>query len=347
MFEFSETRLQKVSVHRVGNKTNNEDLILSKSELDANDSMVRSLLSKYFLSSFTIPEFYSFTFSNEDFQLNPLFIYATQIFQGSSFHLNSINIAKHLFELSLHPQIKSGDVFVAYFNEVNVSGEITDAIGIFKSENKQAFLRLNAGNDGFDINWEEGINIEKLDKGCLILNSNQEHGLKICMVDKTSKGNDAQFWKDSFLQIKPISDEYHQTKAFMDLTKNFVTKQIQQDFEVTKADQIDLLNRSVAYFKTHDNFDKLDFEKEVFQDEAMIQSFQTFNEAYREQSEIEMDYSFEISPQAVKKQERVFKSVLKLDKNFHIYIHGNQKLIEQGVEQDGRKFYKIYFEKEA
>jgi hypothetical protein len=49
----------------------------------------------------------------------------------------------------------------------------------------------------------------------------------------------------------------------------------------------------------------------------------------------------------VKKQARVFKSVLKLDKNFHIYIHGNRELIEQGVEKDGRKFYKIYFEKEA
>ena len=50
--------------------------------------------------------------------------------------------------------------------------------------------------------------------------------------------------------------------------------------------------------------------------------------------------------QAVKKQARVFKSVLKLDKNFHIYIHGNRELIEQGVEKDGRKFYKLYFESE-
>jgi hypothetical protein len=56
--------------------------------------------------------------------------------------------------------------------------------------------------------------------------------------------------------------------------------------------------------------------------------------------------SFEISTQAVKKQARIFKSVLKLDKNFHIYIHGNRDMIEQGVEKDGRKYYKIYFENE-
>ena len=54
-----------------------------------------------------------------------------------------------------------------------------------------------------------------------------------------------------------------------------------------------------------------------------------------------------ISAPAVKKQAKIFKSVLKLDKNFHIYIHGNREMIEQGVEKDGRKFYKIYFEKEV
>lgn len=61
---------------------------------------------------------------------------------------------------------------------------------------------------------------------------------------------------------------------------------------------------------------------------------------------IDLSNSFEISSQAVKKQTRVFKSVLKLDKNFHIYIHGNKELIEQGIEKDGRKYYKIYYQNE-
>jgi hypothetical protein len=34
-------------------------------------------------------------------------------------------------------------------------------------------------------------------------------------------------------------------------------------------------------------------------------------------------------------------------KNFHIYIHGNNELIRQGVDSDGRKYYKIYFETES
>ncbi|MBK6777842.1 MAG: hypothetical protein IPG74_19090 [Flavobacteriales bacterium] len=49
----------------------------------------------------------------------------------------------------------------------------------------------------------------------------------------------------------------------------------------------------------------------------------------------------------MKRQARIFKSVLKLDKNFHIYIHGDRNRIEQGVDEQGRKFYKIYYDKES
>jgi hypothetical protein len=57
---------------------------------------------------------------------------------------------------------------------------------------------------------------------------------------------------------------------------------------------------------------------------------------------------FYISPQAVKKQARVFKSVIKLDKNFHIYVHGDRELIEKGYDEALQKhYYKIYFDREA
>ena len=56
--------------------------------------------------------------------------------------------------------------------------------------------------------------------------------------------------------------------------------------------------------------------------------------------------NFSISTSAVKYQSRVFKSVLKLDNNFHIYIHGDKELIEKGTDNDGRKYYKIYYDLE-
>jgi len=49
-----------------------------------------------------------------------------------------------------------------------------DAIGIFKSETKQDFLRISTGANGFDIKIEEGINLNKIDKACLIYNTEEE-----------------------------------------------------------------------------------------------------------------------------------------------------------------------------
>ena len=97
----------------------------------------------------------------------------------------------------------------------------------------------------------------------------------------------------------------------------------------------------------HDQFDKEEFEKDVFFHPNVIESFQKFDEHYRKENEVELADNFDISAQAVKQQARAFKSVLKLDKNFHIYIHGNRELIEQGIDESGRKYYKIYYEHEA
>ena len=69
----------------------------------------------------------------------------------------------------------------------------------------------------------------------------------------------------------------------------------------------------------------------------MIKSFRSYDEQYRENKNVDISDNFQISSQAVKKQSRIFKSVLKLDRNFDIYIHGDKNLIEKGTEKDGRK----------
>jgi 37-kD nucleoid-associated bacterial protein len=347
MLEYSECKIEKVSAHKVGNKINEEELILSKEELDIGDGHLRGLLVKYFLGAFENPEFYSFTFLNDDFNRNPLFNFVSSIFDNrEAFQNKSIDIAKQLYEASVHPQIKSGDLFVVYFSDIIVEGEMMDAVGIFKSENKQAFLNLEESEEKFSLKYDDGINIEKLDKGCLILNLEKEDGYRICIVDRSNKSSEAQYWRDDFLKLKPCSDDFYYTKQFMNVTKQFIANQVVEEFEVNKADQIDLLNRSVAYFKTHDNFVKNEFEAEVFKDKQVIESFENFNNSFSESSGVELTDNFEISPQAVKAQARIFKSVLKLDKNFHVYIHGNRELIQQGTDPDGRKFYKIFYNEE-
>ncbi len=347
MLDYSSCNIEMISVHHVGNKTNEEELITSGSLLELSDVNLRRLLMKYFTQSFSGGEFYNFTFSNGDFNLNPIYNFTHQIFENQElFLVNSVDIARHLYEQSLHPQIKSGDLFVVYFTQIGFCNEITEAIGIFKSENKQPFLRLDTQADEFLLHHDEGISIDKLDKGCLILNKCAEEGYKICIVDKSNKSSEAQYWRDSFLQLMPCSDDYHHTRDFLNIAKNFITKQLPDDLGRDRAEQIDMLNRSVEYFKIQTEFDINEFENTVLNDKVVIESFREFDESFRAENSINVPDSFSISQPAVKKQSRTFKSVLKLDKNFHIYIHGDRELIKRGEESDGRKFYKIYFDNE-
>ena len=335
-----------LSIHKVGNKLNSEFLSLSKKGIGLTKDL-SSILSQYFLSSFKSEEYYRFH-HDVALSLNEVYTYVSNIFDNpESLHNESINLAKHLYNQSVHPKIKGGEFYVVYFKDCILNGETLDAIGLFKSENKDTFLEVEQVTEGFDIESRQGININKLDKGCLIFNTEKENGFVLSIIDNTNKGSEAQYWKDDFLSVLVLNNEFHQTNQFLSITKQFVTKQLDEEFEISKADKIDLLNRSVDYFKTHDQFDKEEFEAEVFHHSNIIQSFQQFDKTYRQENEVGLSDNFVISEQAVKKQARVFKSVLKLDKNFHIYIHGNREMIEQGIDKDGRKYYKIYYETET
>jgi len=347
MIEIALSNIQLVSVHHVGNPNNQEDLLISEAPLEHLDDKLHPLLRTYFLSNFTTPEFYKFTFSNEDFTLNPIYKFVTDIFNDKeSFHENSINLAKHLYDNTQHPNIKRGDLYIAYINNIAVDGVASEAVGIFKSENKEPFLKLKTYANQFDLAADEGINIKKLDKGCLIFNLEAENGYKLLLVDNAK--TDAQFWKDDFLNVTPVADEFHHTQNFMNLTQKYAAEQIKHDFNVSKAEQIDLLNRSVDFFKSKEQFSQAEFETEVLGTPDRIESFRNFGKDFMDNNELNPADNFQISVQAVKQQARIFKSILKLDKNFHVYIHGSSELIEKGFDETiGKHYYKLYFDNES
>ena len=79
----------------------------------------------------------------------------------------------------------------------------------------------------------------------------------------------------------------------------------------------------------------------------MVESFDRFREQYVKENDINPGQEFDISRNAVKKKYSGMRSVLKLDKNFHVYIHGDTSLIENGFdEKTGKKYYKIFYDTE-
>jgi len=334
-------------VHLVGNKGNGEEFIVSRKpvELSEND---RYTLKDAFLSKFSLErDRYSFHHPSS-LNYNEVYNYCLETLADSdTFHQNTINIAKHLFESSTHPKISSGDLYVCYFEHCRVNDKEVDAIGIFKTETKSNFLTVDVKPSDVSLVVHEGVDVLKFDKACLVFPTNAEKGFDILIYDHKNKGEEAVFWRETFLNILPQATEYFQTSQFMTLTKQFIAEQIPAEFEVSKTDQIDLLNKSVEYFRANESFDKKQFVKQVFDESGMGNSFKRFENEFTENNDIEFPEQFGISTPAVKKQAKVFKSVLKLDKNFHVYIHGDKSLIEKGFdERSGKNYYKIYFDEE-
>lgn len=348
MISFFEASLAELSIHRIGNKSQDEFYVLSDQSIAIRDLTLSSLLQTYFLGPYEkVNEIYRFIHPNGDLNLNEAYHFAAEIFaNGETFHENSKELAKYLYDVSGHPKIKAGELYVAYFENVQIEGELHDAIGIFKSENKETYLKVFPEKDGFGLSYEEeAININKLDKGCLIFNTEKEEGYKVAVIDQ--KSADSVYWKDEFLKLKIRNDSFNQTASVLGVYKNFVTEKLDQEFEISKADKIDLLNKSMKYFKEKESFDLDEFSNEVIGNSEGIESFKSYKKSFEEEFDQPIPDSFDISGAAVKKQARTYKSVLKLDKNFHIYIHGDKELIEKGFDDDKyMNYYKVYFKEE-
>lgn len=346
MLIFSETVLDQIVVHKVGSKYKEENIRFSKDILKISDE-IKELLSKYFLTPFKSNEFFNFHHES-DLNLNEVYHYVSQIFDDpDKIYDQSVNLAKHLFENSTHPNINGGEFYTVYFQDIEFNNEPVDAIGLFKSETRETFLKVYPNEDNYSIESEQGIDIKKLDKGCLILNTENENGFVVTSVDKLSKGEDARYWIDDFLKIKQREDEYYHTENVMKMYKDFVVNELPTAYEVSKADQVDMINKSKNFFKESDNFEMGDFTEKVLEDKDVIQSFNTYKKVYESDNEIQISDEFQVSDSAVKKQSRAMKSVIKLDKNFHIYVHGNREFITRGVDdKTGMQYYQIFFKEE-
>lgn len=341
--------LHSLCIHNPGNKMLDEKYRLSAMPFEIKEQPLNKLLLQYFLSPFEkVPEIYRLSHASDN-ELNEIFHFARIIFDNpEKLHESSQEITKHLHNVSNHPKIKPGELYVVYFENVQVEGELHNAIGIFKSESKESYLKVFTEENGYSIGYEEeAINVKKPDKGCLIFNTEKEKGYKVAVIDNTNKNGEAAYWIDDFLQLEIRNDNYNQTHNVLSVYKDFVTQKVDEVFDITKAQKIDMLNRSMNYFKEKEDFDLEDFSKEVIGDARGIDSFKEYKNNYEKEYGTEISDNFSIAIQAVKKQARAYKSVLKLDKNFHIYIHGNNELIEKGFdEKKNMNFYKVYFREE-
>ena len=218
---FEASSIQQVILHRVGNQATEEGYVLSAEPLRLTEQL-QDLLIRYFLTPFKGEEYYHLSDSPELAsqaeddapRSNPVYDSAQAIFDNPDNLLEESKLlARQLYGASTHPNIKGGELFVVYFSECQLFGETMDAVGLFKSENKESFLRVlhdeeqwstreddPSAQSQYRLEAQQGINPNKLDKGAIIFNSEADKGYIVSVVDATNRGLDAQYWKDTYYE---------------------------------------------------------------------------------------------------------------------------------------------------
>jgi hypothetical protein len=339
MIDIKEAIVGKLTFHRICNNNPIANDNLYEFEQDNDNQSLKKIFLKPFLSIVDTNEFKH----DIDLDLNPLYMISKSIYEDDNFIEKSKDILQHLATVSKHPNIKDGDLFIVKFEDIILSNTYYEAIGIYKIENKDNFIETAINSSGKkELNLKEGINGKKLDKACLILFTEKPYTIFVIDNSRT----ETEYWVNDFINLTSKNDDINKTNHFLSLTKSFVANHLPQQFEISKADQVDFLNKSVKFFKENDNFNLNEFANEVIGQPEIIESFKQYKSAYQNDFDIEIADNFNISETAVKKQTRSLKSVIKLDKNFDIHIHGNRDLIEQGEDKKG-KFYKVYYKEES
>lgn len=350
MLNLFNTEINSLSLHVVGNKSRNETMFLSDDPKRLEDE-IRPLLKEFFLKPFREKEENYFQFGHDvDLEYNEMYNFATEIFKDpNSIHDVSKKITKHLFEQSNHPHIKNGEVYVAYLTNLSIDNNIVDAIGVFKSEMQSDFLQFEKRDSNLEMILQQGINLNKLDKGALIFNYKKEEGYKILTID--SNRYDARYWLEHFLSVDAFHDENFITKKYLKFCQDFA-KEVVLPAE-DKKEEVMFLNRSVNYFAKNDDFEEQNFLNEVIDNPDMMSEFKNYKVDKGEKYSIEDISSFPIANAAVTEARRKLKNVIKLDTNIQIKLdfvnpESTEKFIEKGWDDEKQMYYYlVYFNKET
>ena len=349
MINLYATQIESISIHRVGNKNKNEGVFLSEEPFRLNDETT-GLLKEYFFKPFREKEENYYKLANEvDVEFNELFKIVSEVFDDTSkAHLNSKKIASLLFEQSNHPHIKSGEVYVAYLTGLLLDNKKVDAIGIFKSELKHDFIQFEEKDSNLDIVIQQGININKLDKGCLIFNVDKEEGYKVLSVD--SNKYDTKYWIENFLGVDPLSDDNFKTKNYLKFCQNFA-KDVVLPAE-DKQQEVLFMNRAVNHFAKNDSFEESTFLNEVMENPELIPEFKHYKTEKGPKYSIQDVSNFDIANKAVSDARKKIKNVINLDTNIQIKLdfinpESAEKFVEKGWDEERQMYYYlVYFNKE-
>ena len=262
------------------------------------------------------------------------------------------DIARRLYAKSNHPNIKSGDLCICLVKDIDIDGQLTQGICILKSETVVPFLSISTRGGDLELHTEQGINPEKIDKGCLILNHQAAKGYHIFTFDRS--GTDSRFWVRDFLGVVPITDSPFLTNKYASMAVAFLEKEKKEkpapaDDDTPPWDTASASRDAITYFEEKENFSLQEFEEEVLKTPEAKAKFAEHRSKIEEEQGHRLEDSFEISKKDVFKAKKKIRTSMKLDTGVELRLKPAvaakpDQILEHGFDEGRKmKFIKIYF----
>lgn len=348
MIKRTRAEITKCIIHKVANKYNSGQNSFSEDVIRFDEESY-NLMVPFLLKPFAnLAQSFRFT-HHADVRLNEMNNYSSEVFKDeTTFIEHSKNIVNHLYEQSNSAQIKKGDVIVALIEGIEYQDVLTEAIGVFKVENKIDFFQTYLDDNSFDVAVQQGISTKKIDKGCLILNTSDTEGTVVLSVDNNQY--DAQYWIKNFLSVKYADDRNQHTQSYLELCKEFSEEVIKPEYG--KQEQSQFLANTVDYFKENESVDYHAFKDELFEEDKQKDMFEDYKKHFETLNDVLIRNNFEVSDVVLKKEKQKIKNIIKLDTHIEIKLDVDapdaaSEYLEKGYDEEKKmKYYKVYFNEE-
>ncbi len=346
---FHHATVQGLVLARVGHPARNEPLQTSR-EIYKIDEADRETLTTLFLKPFrhlTGHSFYHHT-SLDKHEMHQLV--KKTFAQPSTLHAHGCEIASRLYAKSTHPNIKSGDLCIALIHDIEVDGENRQALCLLKSESLVPFFSISEEAGDLRLHTGQGINPDKIDKGCLILDHRPDAGYYSLTFDRS--GGESRFWIRDFLGLLAIPDNNFLTNSYAEMAVDAVRSTVQPTVtdEPARIEEISrAAQQAIAYFDDREHFDLEEFTTQVLQAPAAAAHFQQALSKVHEERGSPLDTHFEISPKEIKKLNKAAThGIIKLDTGIEIHLKPQSPdeipPLERGYDEArSMKYIKVYY----
>ena len=326
------------TVQKVGNKSREEGIAFASKADDM--SFASEFVSTLVKNTFKFDTFSQFD-SIDSLDMNPSYRFVRKIFENKDeFVKQSNNLARHLYDQSIHPHISNGEFYVIYIDGCIINDETVDAVMLLKTEAKDNFLTVSYENGEYSIKSQLGLSTKHLDKGCIIFNTQSDNGYLISIVETSTIRQDGRYWSNNFLYIKEIITDFEHIADFCSTVVRQISKgNPEKSLDLVKASRkiIQILQNEGREVNTNELISSLAIDEEVA---SMLLSYKR---EYEERSG-EMPETFKIAQNAAKRKAITKANILKIGSGFELKVLDSSAIIEQGYDDEKKQnFLKLYY----